>query len=227
MMRRASISRAPPRPARRASVDGARVERAADDDAGRRRRRPARRPRARGRATPTPPEAITGMPAARATARVPSRSGPSLRAVATDVGVDDRGRAPRRARVVAPAPARRRDRPRASPATAHHAVARVDADRDAARECAGRAPRTSAGSRTATVPRTTRAAPAVEHRLDRRRVAQPAAHLHGDADRGADRRHQRRLHAARRRARRRDRRRAASARPSASQRRAIATGSSP
>ena len=88
--------------------------------------------------------------------------------------------------------------------------------------------RTSVGSRTATVPTTTRAAPAASTVADRRRVAQPAAHLHGDArPRAQIARDERRPAPAARRARRRGRRRAASARPRASQRRATATGSSP
>ena len=48
------------------------------------------------------------------------------------------------------------------------------------------ASRATAGSRTATVPSTTRSTPARERRLDRREVAQAAAELHADAARARD-----------------------------------------
>ena len=204
--------------------DRAGVERAADDDAGRRRRL-AGQQRSTSASEPTPPEAITGM---RDGFGQRARGGDVdalLRAVALDVGVDDA--------------ARRRPLPAGAPAST--AVVALVSIQPSTATLPSRA-----SMPTATRPGNRRQASATTSGCSQRRGAEDdAIGAHGEDRAGAldacARRRRprpgsaarrtaprwRRRSPARRSPRRRGRRRAGSARPPSTQRRPIATGSSP
>ena len=225
MIRRASIRRRRRGCRRFREPDGSRVQRAPDDHARRHRPPPARATARRSSSEPTPPEAMTGTPAARASAARPLDVGTALRAVARDVGVDDGGRTLLARRAAPPRPARSPS-PSVQPATATRHRARRGRRRRGP-GCARQSLRAEPGSCTATVPTTARAAPAVEHRGHGGRVAQPAADLHRNVD-GRGRWPRRGPPARARPARAPSRSTTCSQRaPAACQRRATATGSSP
>ena len=116
---------------RLAEVHGAAVERAPDDDAGQARH--GRQSCRMSSSDPTPPDAKTGMPAARATVAVLSEFGPAFHAVRGDVRVD---RSPPRLPRRRPGPARsRRGRGRrVQPSTATRPSDGVHTDDDAVLE---------------------------------------------------------------------------------------------
>ena len=117
---------------------------------------------------------------------------PRHRPVALDVGIDDR----RHARVLEPPRQVDRRRRRSSPPSPRPPPARR-ARRSRprpARDAPRAAARTSAGSRSAAVPRITRAHPLLQPRLERRPVADAAAELHRHLDRRQDRLDRARVH---------------------------------
>ena len=170
----------------------------------------------------SPPEAITGIEIASASAMVASQVDALEHAVARDVGVDDGGdagvlealRDVERGELGGLGPALDRDL----------AVARIEPDRDAAREVGARPACTSAGSRTAAVPMMTRLTPLSSQPSIVAMSRMPPPSCTGSADGLEDALDRARRSSACRRRRRRDRRRAGSRSPAVSNACACAAG---